>query len=72
MFLSSGYFSLVENGTSTAIAYSTITQLIRDKVFKFVSLNKLQGYTESGAKGKQFKMKNLRLSSSQIKYNINF
>lgn len=42
---------MVQNGTSTAIPYSTVTQLIRDKVFKFVSLNKLQGYAESSAKG---------------------
>ncbi|XP_055600002.1 uncharacterized protein LOC129749140 [Uranotaenia lowii] len=44
----SGYFSfLSDKGTQTATAYTTIVQLVRERVYKFLSLENLSGYTES-------------------------
>ncbi|CRK89738.1 CLUMA_CG003392, isoform A [Clunio marinus] len=42
------YFSLVnEKGTTTATQYTTMTQLVRERVYKFLSIDNMQAYTES-------------------------
>lgn len=49
----SGYFSLVnEKGTPTATQYTTMTQLVRERVYKFLSIDNMQAYTESNPSGK--------------------
>lgn len=48
-----GYFSLVnEKGTPTATQYTTMTQLVRERVYKFLSIDNMQAYTESNSNGK--------------------
>lgn len=48
-----GYFSLVnEKGTPTATQYTTMTQLVRERVYKFLSIDNMQAYTESSSSGK--------------------
>uniref|UniRef100_A0A336M7L0 CSON013306 protein n=1 Tax=Culicoides sonorensis TaxID=179676 RepID=A0A336M7L0_CULSO len=43
-----GYFSLVnERGSSTASCYTTIVQLVRERVYKFLSVDTLTAYSES-------------------------
>ncbi|XP_053695075.1 uncharacterized protein LOC128742672 [Sabethes cyaneus] len=43
-----GYFSfLSEKGTQMATVYTTIVQLVRERVYKFLSLENLSAYTES-------------------------
>lgn len=47
-----GYFSLVnEKGTPTATQYTTMTQLVRERVYKFLSIDNMQAYTESNPSG---------------------
>uniref|UniRef100_A0A182W7N3 CABIT domain-containing protein n=1 Tax=Anopheles minimus TaxID=112268 RepID=A0A182W7N3_9DIPT len=44
----SGYFSFInDKGAPTATVYTTIVQLVRDQVYKFLSLDNLSAYTES-------------------------
>jgi len=44
----SGYFSLInDKGVPTATLYTTITKLVREKVYKFLSVDNLTAYTES-------------------------
>lgn len=51
--LFAGYFSLVnEKGTPTATQYTTMTQLVRERVYKFLSIDNMQAYTESNPSGK--------------------
>lgn len=48
-----GYFSLMnEKGTPTATQYTTMTQLVRERVYKFLSIDNMQAYTESNSSGK--------------------
>uniref|UniRef100_A0A182PJQ7 CABIT domain-containing protein n=1 Tax=Anopheles epiroticus TaxID=199890 RepID=A0A182PJQ7_9DIPT len=43
-----GYFSFInDKGAPTATVYTTIVQLVRDQVHKFLSLDSLSAYTES-------------------------
>ncbi|KAG5681311.1 hypothetical protein PVAND_010760 [Polypedilum vanderplanki] len=43
-----GYFSFVnEKGTPTATLYTTMIQLVRERVYKFLSVDNMQAYTES-------------------------
>ncbi|XP_050100634.1 uncharacterized protein LOC126581189 [Anopheles aquasalis] len=43
-----GYFSFInDKGAATATIYTTIVQLVRDQVYKFLSLENLAAYTES-------------------------
>nr|XP_019564995.2 uncharacterized protein LOC109433065 [Aedes albopictus]XP_029715435.1 uncharacterized protein LOC109433065 [Aedes albopictus] len=43
-----GYFSFLnEKGTQTAVVYTTIVQLVRERVYKFLSLENISAYTES-------------------------
>ncbi|XP_062545798.1 uncharacterized protein LOC134212185 [Armigeres subalbatus] len=43
-----GYFSfLSDKGTQLATAYTTIVQLVRERVYKFLSLENISAYTES-------------------------
>lgn len=43
-----GYFSLVnEKGMPTATLYTTMIQLVRERVYKFLSVDNMQAYTES-------------------------
>ncbi|XP_038109253.1 uncharacterized protein LOC6031333 [Culex quinquefasciatus] len=43
-----GYFSfLTEKGAAAATAYTTIVQLVRERVYKFLSLENLSAYTET-------------------------
>jgi hypothetical protein len=50
-----GYFSLVnEKGIPTATQYTTMTQLVRERVYKFLSIDNMQAYTESNSNGKLF------------------
>ncbi|KFB46196.1 hypothetical protein ZHAS_00014199 [Anopheles sinensis] len=43
-----GYFSFInDKGAPTATIYTTIVQLVRDQVYKFLSLENLSAYTES-------------------------
>ncbi|XP_063698932.1 uncharacterized protein LOC134829660 [Culicoides brevitarsis] len=43
-----GYFSLVnERGASTACCYTSIVQLVRERVYKFLSVDTLTAYSES-------------------------
>lgn len=43
-----GYFSfLSEKGTQMATVYNTIVQLVRERVYKFLSLENLSAYTET-------------------------
>uniref|UniRef100_A0A6E8VTF1 Uncharacterized protein n=1 Tax=Anopheles coluzzii TaxID=1518534 RepID=A0A6E8VTF1_ANOCL len=43
-----GYFSFInDKGAPTATVYTTIVQLVRDQVYKFLSLDSLSAYTES-------------------------
>uniref|UniRef100_A0A182Q5C5 Uncharacterized protein n=1 Tax=Anopheles farauti TaxID=69004 RepID=A0A182Q5C5_9DIPT len=45
-----GYFSFInDKGAPTATVYTTIVQLVRDQVYKFLSLDNLAAYTESHA-----------------------
>ncbi|XP_058061320.1 uncharacterized protein LOC131211744 [Anopheles bellator] len=45
-----GYFSFInEKGAASATVYTTIVQLVRDQVYKFLSLENLAAYTESHA-----------------------
>lgn len=47
-FLPLGYFSLInDRGTSTATLYTTIVQLVRERVYKFLSVDSLTAYTET-------------------------
>lgn len=41
-----------EKGTPTATQYTTMTQLVRERVFKFLSIDNMQAYTESNTSGK--------------------
>lgn len=41
-----------EKGTTTATQYTTMTQLVRERVYKFLSIDNMQAYTESNTKGK--------------------
>lgn len=43
-----GYFSFLnDKGTQLATAYTTIVQLVRERVYKFLSLENISAYTES-------------------------
>lgn len=43
-----GYFSFLnDKGAQTATVYTTIVQLVRERVYKFLSLENLSAYTES-------------------------
>ncbi|XP_055851643.1 uncharacterized protein LOC129915942 isoform X2 [Episyrphus balteatus] len=43
-----GYFSLInEKGVPTATLYTTLIQLVRERVYKFVSVDNLPAFTES-------------------------
>lgn len=43
-----GYFSFLnEKGAQTAVIYTTIVQLVRERVYKFLSLENISAYTES-------------------------
>uniref|UniRef100_A0A182JJW9 CABIT domain-containing protein n=1 Tax=Anopheles atroparvus TaxID=41427 RepID=A0A182JJW9_ANOAO len=43
-----GYFSFInDKGAPTATIYTTVVQLVRDQVYKFLSLENLSAYTES-------------------------
>ncbi|XP_058446582.1 uncharacterized protein LOC131427427 isoform X2 [Malaya genurostris] len=43
-----GYFSFLnDKGTQTVTVYTTIVQLVRERVYKFLSLENLSAYTES-------------------------
>ncbi|XP_055632648.1 uncharacterized protein LOC129773113 isoform X2 [Toxorhynchites rutilus septentrionalis] len=43
-----GYFSFVnDKGVQTATVYTTVVQLVRERVYKFLSLENLSAYTES-------------------------
>lgn len=47
-----GYFSLInDKGVPTATLYTTITKLVREKVYKFLSVDNLTAYTESQGTG---------------------
>lgn len=47
-----GYFSLVnERGASTACCYTSIVQLVRERVYKFLSVDTLTAYSESQTSG---------------------
>lgn len=47
-----GYFSLInDKGAPTATLYTTITKLVREKVYKFLSVDNLTAYTESQNSG---------------------
>lgn len=47
-----GYFSLInDKGAPTATLYTTITKLVREKVYKFLSVDNLTAYTESQSSG---------------------
>jgi hypothetical protein len=51
-FSPAGYFSLVnEKGTPTAALYTTMIQLVRERVYKFLSVDNMQAYTESNPGG---------------------
>jgi hypothetical protein len=53
----SGYFSLVnEKGAATATIYTTMVQLVRERVYKFVSIENLTAYTETYSTGLYLKM----------------
>jgi hypothetical protein len=41
-----------EKGTPTATQYTTMTQLVRERVYKFLSIDNMQAYTESNPSGK--------------------
>jgi hypothetical protein len=41
-----------EKGTLTATQYTTMTQLVRERVYKFLSIDNMQAYTESNPSGK--------------------
>lgn len=46
-----GYFSFLnEKGAQTAVIYTTIVQLVRERVYKFLSLENISAYTESHGK----------------------
>jgi hypothetical protein len=48
----SGYFSLInEKGSPTATLYTTMIQLVRERVYKFLSVDNMQAYTESSSTG---------------------
>lgn len=50
--LFAGFFSLVnEKGAPTATLYTTITKLVREKVYKFLSVDNLTAYTETQSTG---------------------
>lgn len=50
---SAGYFSLInDKGSSTATLYTTLIQLVRERVYKFLSVDNMQAYTESTSTGK--------------------
>lgn len=50
--LFAGYFSLVnEKGSPTATQYTTMMQLVRERVYKFLSIDNMQAYTESNPSG---------------------
>lgn len=49
----SGYFStLNEKSGTTATMYTTLVQLVRERVYKFLSVDSLQVYTETQNTGK--------------------
>lgn len=48
----SGYFSLVnEKGQATAAAYSKVIELVRERVYKFLTLENMVAYNESFSEG---------------------
>ena len=49
---SAGYFSLINEKGSTATLYTTLIQLVRERVYKFLSVDNMQAYTESTSTGK--------------------
>lgn len=52
LYFYAGYFSLVnEKGTPTATQFTTMTQLVRERVYKFLSIDNMQAYTESNPSG---------------------
>lgn len=54
-FFYAGYFSLInDKGVPTATLYTTITKLVREKVYKFLSVDNLTAYTESQSTGKKY------------------
>jgi hypothetical protein len=40
-----------DKGTSTATLYTTMIQLVRERVYKFLSVDNMQAYTESNPSG---------------------
>lgn len=62
-----GYFSLInDKGVPTATLYTTITKLVREKVYKFLSVDNLTAYTEqSQSNGKSTIIFNLNLTLSK-------
>lgn len=51
-----GYFSFLnEKGTQAATVYTTIVQLVRERVYKFLCLENLSAYTESHGKAHPLK-----------------
>lgn len=49
----SGYFSMVnDKGAPVATMYTTLVQLVRERVYKFLSVENLPAYTESPSSGK--------------------
>lgn len=54
--LSLGYFSLVnEKGQATAAVYSKVIELVRERVYKFLTLENMVAYNESFSEGEDFK-----------------
>lgn len=53
-FIFLGYFSMAnEKGSPTATLYTTMIQLVRERVYKFLSVDNMQAYTESSSSSKQ-------------------
>lgn len=42
-----------EKGSPTATLYTTMIQLVRERVYKFLSVDNMQAYTESSSSSKQ-------------------
>ena len=56
-----------EKGSPTATLYTTMIQLVRERVYKFLSVDNMQAYTESSSSGKS-----KYLINTHILININF
>lgn len=53
IYIFAGFFSLTnDRGAPTATMYTTIIQLVRERVYKFLTVENMTAYTESQSSGK--------------------